>query len=65
MLTFRISNNIVMPNKSNAVPLGTYDFQNRENYDFGRYGYGKNHVKLLHVRRDGPIHTIREYEVNY
>ncbi|XP_042858623.1 uricase-like [Penaeus japonicus] len=27
-------------------------------------GYGKNHVKLLHLRREGPVHTIKEYEVN-
>jgi urate oxidase len=33
-------------------------------YEFGEYGYGKNSVKLLHVRRDGTFHTIREYEVS-
>lgn len=33
-------------------------------YELGQYGYGKNSVKLLHVRRDGPFHTIREYEVS-
>lgn len=27
-------------------------------------GYGKDHVKLLHVRRDGPVHHIKEFEVN-
>lgn len=27
-------------------------------------GYGKGNVKLLHVRREGPVHTIKEYEVN-
>jgi hypothetical protein len=33
-------------------------------YELGQYGYGKNSVKLLHVRRDGSFHTIREYEVS-
>ena len=33
-------------------------------YELGQYGYGKNSVKLLHVHRDGPLHTIREYEVS-
>jgi len=33
-------------------------------YELGQYGYGKNSVKLLHVRRDGPFHTIRECEVS-
>jgi urate oxidase len=33
-------------------------------YELGQYGYGKNSVKLLHVRRDGALHTIREYEVS-
>ncbi|XP_063245215.1 uricase [Bacillus rossius redtenbacheri] len=28
------------------------------------HGYGKDSVKLLHVRRDGARHTIREYEVD-
>ncbi|KAG0711665.1 Uricase [Chionoecetes opilio] len=27
-------------------------------------GYGKGHVKLLHVRREGAVHTIKEYEVS-
>lgn len=35
-----------------------------EDYELAEYGYGKNHVKLLHVHRDGPVHTIREYEVD-
>ncbi|KAK4879890.1 hypothetical protein RN001_008036 [Aquatica leii] len=43
---------------------GTLDYINRDNYEFGNYGYGKNHVKLLHVYRDGPKHTIREFEVD-
>ncbi|XP_025831149.1 uricase [Agrilus planipennis] len=35
-----------------------------DKYMFGNYGYGKNSVKLLHVSRDGPKHTIKEYEVD-
>jgi len=27
-------------------------------------GYGKNHIKLLHTRRDGPTHHIKEFEIN-
>ncbi|XP_049831366.1 uricase isoform X1 [Schistocerca gregaria] len=33
-------------------------------YELHEYGYGKNYVKLLHVKRDGATHSIREYEVN-
>ncbi|XP_017779728.1 PREDICTED: uricase [Nicrophorus vespilloides] len=36
----------------------------REKYAFGNYGYGKNHVKLLHVHRQGSLHKIREYEID-
>lgn len=28
------------------------------------YGYGKSSVKLLHIRKDGANHTIRELEVH-
>lgn len=27
-------------------------------------GYGKDHVKMLHVRREGNVHHIKEFEVN-
>lgn len=34
-------------------------------YELGAHGYGKNSVKLLHVRRNGDYHhEIREYEVD-
>ena len=37
----------------------------RHQYELGAYGYGKNHIKLLHVRReDAYRHDIREYEVD-
>ncbi len=39
--------------------LGTHDrFQIVENE------YGKTNGRLLHLRRDGPVHTIREVEVD-
>jgi urate oxidase len=38
--------------------------EDREGYELGQYGYGKNYVKLLHVYREGSFHTIREYEVD-
>ncbi|GLV42504.1 Urate oxidase [Carabus blaptoides fortunei] len=60
------SNGTKSANKQRIVqiPVGTHDFQNREDYEFGNYGYGKNHVKLLYVNRDGTHHNIREYEVD-
>jgi urate oxidase len=27
-------------------------------------GYGKNYIKLLFIRREGPTHYIKEFEVN-
>lgn len=44
-------------------PASTIDY-NRDLYEFGNYGYGKNHVKLLHVFREGHEHVIREFEVD-
>lgn len=38
--------------------------ESSEEYEIAEYGYGKNHVKLLHVQRNGPVHTIREYEID-
>lgn len=35
-----------------------------EKYEWVDRGYGKNHVKILHVRREGPVHTIKEYEID-
>ncbi|XP_069947052.1 uricase [Cherax quadricarinatus] len=34
-----------------------------ESFEWVSRGYGKNNVKLLHVRREGPVHSIKEYEV--
>lgn len=33
-------------------------------FEISDSGYGKDHVKILHVRRDGPVHHIKEFEVN-
>lgn len=27
-------------------------------------GYGKNYVKILHVKREGLVHHVKEFEVN-
>ncbi|XP_075152472.1 urate oxidase [Haematobia irritans] len=32
-------------------------------YTISDYGYGKDSVKLLHVQRNGPVHSIKEFEV--
>lgn len=40
-------------------------FAFRDEYELGAYGYGKNNVKLLYVRRSDELrHEIREYEVD-
>ncbi|XP_043270953.1 uricase [Venturia canescens] len=37
----------------------------RNEYELGAYGYGKNNVKILHVRREDKFrHDVREYEVD-
>jgi urate oxidase len=33
-------------------------------FEFVDAGYGKNYVKMLHIRRDGPTHYIKELSVN-
>ncbi|ALC39438.1 Uro [Drosophila busckii] len=32
-------------------------------YEITDHGYGKDAVKILHVNREGPVHTIHEFEV--
>lgn len=32
-------------------------------YEISDYGYGKDSVKVLHVKRNGPVHSIKEFEV--
>lgn len=33
------------------------------NYVIKDYGYGKDYVKILHVRRNGSLHSVKELEV--
>lgn len=33
-------------------------------FEISDTGYGKDHVKMLHVRREGNVHYIKEFEVN-
>ncbi|CAD7079326.1 unnamed protein product [Hermetia illucens] len=47
--------------ESNVQPNATSSFSE---YKITDYGYGKNNVKIMHVRRDGPVHSIREFEVS-
>ncbi|XP_075213928.1 urate oxidase [Lycorma delicatula] len=35
-----------------------------QNYNLSKFGYGKNAVKVLYIKRDGALHTIRECEVD-
>ncbi|KAM0737226.1 Uricase [Formica fusca] len=45
--------------------LTVYQNEKRDEYELGAYGYGKNNIKLLYVRRDDALHhEIREYEVD-
>ncbi|KAI7815677.1 uricase [Rhyzopertha dominica] len=56
--------NGISKNGTTKFVRGSLDHVNRDKYEFGNYGYGKNHVKLLHVHRNGAFHTIREFEVD-
>lgn len=38
-------------------------FSENTQYDITDHGYGKDAVKILHVRRNGPVHSIKEFEV--
>lgn len=33
-------------------------------YEISDNGYGKNYVKILHIKRDGLVHNVKEFEVN-
>ncbi|ALC44530.1 Uro [Drosophila busckii] len=35
----------------------------QQQYEITNHGYGKDAVKILHVNRQGPVHTIQEFEV--
>ena len=45
-------------------PTTTTTTTMEEGLEWVTRGYGKGNVKLLHVRREGPIHNIKEYEVS-
>lgn len=36
----------------------------KHEFEISDTGYGKDHVKILHVRRDSNVHYIKEFEVN-
>lgn len=48
---------------ANEIPLNDNNSIGRE-YVISDSGYGKDHVKILHVRREGCVHHIKEFEVN-
>lgn len=33
-------------------------------HNISNHGYGKDHVKILHVNRNGPVHSVKEFEVS-
>lgn len=44
-------------------PQPASSFNAPHQYTISDYGYGKDCVKVLHVKRNGPVHSIREFEV--
>lgn len=62
--------------KSKANKMFTHPFQKAYNKEFNDtetkyekyaisdHGYGKDAVKVLHIKRDGAVHSIRELEVS-
>ncbi|XP_017153424.1 uricase [Drosophila miranda] len=51
-------------NASGARPAVSMDGQETPfQYEITDHGYGKDAVKVLHVSRKGPVHTIQEFEV--
>lgn len=36
----------------------------KHEFEISDTGYGKDHVKILHIRREGNCHYIKEFEVN-
>ena len=44
--------------------MSTIDISIMSSYSIVDDAYGKNNVKLLHVKRVGLVHTIQELEVN-
>lgn len=54
----------VLENKPAINPNKHFQEQPSSEFAFVDTGYGKNHIKLLHIRRDGPTHYIKEFEIN-
>lgn len=46
-----------------AVKKGENTHGGPYQYTISDHGYGKDAVKVLHVERNGPVHTIKEFEV--
>lgn len=40
------------------------NLEDRLDHKITNYGYGKDKVKILHVNRNGPVHTVNEFEVS-
>lgn len=48
-----LSENVVVRNSESS-----------DEYSVSNYGYGKDYVKILHVNRNGLLHTVNEFEVS-
>lgn len=58
----------VLPNHNNNRNHNHNNHNNDDNrmekgFEWVARGYGKDHVKLLYVRREGRVHSIKEYEI--
>ncbi|CAG7817643.1 unnamed protein product [Allacma fusca] len=51
------------PAAASALQNEQQELENSE-FAFVDSGYGKNFIKLLHIRREGNVHYIKEFEVN-
>lgn len=47
-----------------AQSLKSSSVNTKFEFEISDTGYGKDHVKILHVRREGNVHYIKEFEVN-
>lgn len=58
----------LQPTEEPEVTYATSTLSNESfaasDFDFVDTGYGKNHVRLLYIKRIGPTHYIKELEVN-
>lgn len=49
---------------TNAYEQTLKSSRRNQEFEISDTGYGKDHVKILHVRREGNVHHIKEFEVN-